>query len=178
MRKRFFVYPRLQLRHLAWTLGVVFGAFSLGYLVFETLLFTSLAEGLAADVGHDLRLHLRIGFGVLSLIVLLAIGIENVLFFHRIVGPLYALSKGMDRLSAGSFDDPVILRESDLLGDIVAAFERMKASLKDRYAAQDARLQTLTDDIESLLKSPSSDMLPQLREKLKEFRARVEKQAA
>src|SRR5882672_11836375 len=113
MRKRFLVKPGLQLKHLFWTLLIVVVCVGAGYSLFETRLTAAIANG-SVDLAHwpQLQDTMRLGFCILLLILLVEIGIENYFYFHKVVGPIYALEKGLRRLAQGEFSDVIRIRDS------------------------------------------------------------------
>lgn len=179
MRKKFLIKPGLQLRYLAWTLGVM-GLCLLGsYLLFESLISKALLNGPIDHVRWmDLRGSLRLGFSGVFFMVLAAIGIENYLFFHSVAGPLYALERGLRRLSKGQFRDVTRIRETDQLAEVIQAFEEMRVAIQARIEAQEANANVLARELDRLVASASTDNLDAVRSKLKEIRAQVEKKAA
>src|SRR6478736_1953555 len=98
MRKRFLVKPALQIRHLLWTFGIVLICSLSFYALVETGVSRAVANGsLGLEQWLSLRGTLRFAFVLGVLVLAVATGIENYLFFHRVVGPLYALEKAFRR---------------------------------------------------------------------------------
>ncbi len=175
MRKKLFIKPRLQLQHLAWTLGVALVASLTGYFIFETMLKSILVPSTVPPIQWAaIQQGMRAAYTIVILILSISIGIENYLLFHRIVGPLYALERGLKRLAEGRFDDVVHIREHDQLKDLVAAFEEMKAILRQRMSAQEKTVQ----ELERLMSDVSLENISNVKARLKEIRERSEKKAA
>src|ERR1043166_287780 len=108
MRKRFFIKPRLQLKHLAWNLGLILCSCLMGYFLFESILYSSLPiRMLHPEEWLVVRTQLRVGFLIVFFLLGIATGIENYLLFHSIVGPLYALEKGLKNLAKGELNEEV-----------------------------------------------------------------------
>jgi nitrogen fixation/metabolism regulation signal transduction histidine kinase len=131
MRKKFLVNPGLQIRHLVWTLCVVLISCMVGYVLFESMIATALQN--VGVLGSDLRQVLtltRWGFFLIMVILLSAIGVENYLLFHKFVGPLHALEKGLNKISKGDFSSPIHIRESDQLESLIKEFENMRKEIK------------------------------------------------
>jgi methyl-accepting chemotaxis protein len=179
MRKRFLIKPALQLKHLAWTLSVVLLAFTACYLLFERQVTAALANG-ALDQATWLmvRMDLRIGFGVALVTILIGVGLENYFFFHSVVGPIYALEKGIKRLTAGDFENEIVTRKHDELAEVVQAFETMKKHIAARLENYEKAAQLLTHELESLLKNASPENIEILRKRLSQIRSNVESKAA
>ncbi len=131
MRKHFLIKPRIQLLHLALTLGALALSIIIGYLFVESLLSTSMmSTAMTPDQWLELRGNLRLGFAVLFVVLLCAIGIEHFLFFHSIVGPLYALENALKRMIRGEYNDPVKIRDSDQLKELIDSFEELRKKMK------------------------------------------------
>jgi len=179
MRKKFFVKPALQLKHLVWTLLAVLACFVSCYLVFESILTSAISRG-SLDMSQwiALRESLRLGFGITLLLLLAAIGTENYLFFHSVAGPLYALEKGLRRLAKGDFGDVVQIRETDELGDLIQTFETMKKQIQTRIDLQEKTAQFLSAELDRVLANVSPDNIGALKLKLKEIKDQMEKKAA
>jgi len=179
MRKSFLVRPKLQIRHLVWTVGSVSISFIVGYILFESMVSAAIQNG---DLGPEewmaVKSSLRIGFSVVLVFLLAAVGLENFLFFHRIVGPLYALEKGLKRMAEGDFEDAVMVRESDELKDLVASFEEMKAKIFRRITSNEELARKMARELDKIMANISVENIPHLRQKLKEIREQVEKKAA
>lgn len=179
MRKRFLIKPALQLRHLFWTLAVVFVCFTSCYFLFENLVTMAVsASPLDAAQWMELRTAARIGFGVALIVLLGAIGLENYLFFHSIAGPIFALEKGLRRLAEGDFDNVTRVRDTDQLHELITAFEDMKTKLILRIETQEIAARALTAEIDRALKDLSPNNMETLVKKLKEIREQAEKLAA
>jgi len=179
MRKHFLIKPKLQLTHLVWNLGVVFLASTIGYLLFESVIDQTLVHvTIEAPAMESLREYFRAGFGLIVFILIIGIGIENYLFFHRIVGPLYALEKGMKRLAEGNFTEAVHIRESDELRELIAGFEEVKRQLQYRMEAHEKIARLLAHELDLVLKNATPKNIEILQEKLKQIREEVLKKAA
>lgn len=128
MRKHFLIKPKIQLLHLGMTLGALALSILVGYLFAESTLenFASLTP----EQWIALRSTLKLGFGVMFVVLVCAVGIEHFLFFHSIVGPLYSIENALKRMLAGEFDDPVKIRESDQLKELVESFEELRKKMK------------------------------------------------
>lgn len=179
MRKRLLINPRLQFRHLIWTLSMVLICFLAGYLLFESIAAASLREGnIAPEVWSRFLFSMRWGFALILVMLLAGIGIENYFFFHSIAGPLYALEKGLRRLSQGDFTAKTKIRTTDELGELVHAFDQMKTSIQHRIEVQEKTARLLALELDRILKDTSSQNIANLQSKLREIRENVEKKAA
>jgi len=179
MRKKFLIKPGLQLRHLFWTLGLVCVSCVIGYFVFETMVSSALIHhGLPLQDWEALRALLRTGFLVLLLILLGAIGVESYLLFHRFVGPIFALEKGLRKLADGDWEHETKIRDGDQLSDLIKSFSFMKNEMKARFDAQEKVAQLLSKELDRVLKESSKKDIIDLRNQLIEIRNQLGKKAA
>jgi methyl-accepting chemotaxis protein len=179
MRKKFLIKPALQLKHLAWTVGVAAVAFIACYALFERQVSHVLERG-ALDQATWLvvRANLRVGFSIALGVLLIGVGLENYFFFHTIAGPIYALEKGIKRLAAGDFENVIHIRAHDELSDVIHLFEDMKKKLLLRIDAHEQIAQLLTQELDRLLLNASQENIDVLKKRLQEIRSTVERQAA
>jgi signal transduction histidine kinase len=131
MRKNFLVKPRVQLLHLLITLGALTAAVLVGYFFLESTLAASLMKHPIAEAEwFELRNSLRLGFFIIYLILMGAIGIEQYLFFHSIIGPLFAVENALKRMLKGEYNDPIRIRDSDQLKELVSSFEDLRKKVQ------------------------------------------------
>lgn len=179
MRKTLFVKPQLQRQHLVWTLGIVLLTSILGYLVMESILKSTLIpQSIFLSQWIHIQNGMRAGFAVILFIIAIAIGLENYFFFHKIVGPIYALEKGLKRISEGHLDDVVRVRDNDHLKDLVTLFEEMKAVLRQRILSHERTAALLNEELSQLLNDSSLKNINKVRERLQKIREQSEKKAA
>ncbi len=179
MRKKFLIKPALQLRHLVWTLGVVFVCFSSCYMLFETLISNVVSQGSLDPLQWEaLKVPLRIGFGIALVILLGAIGIENYLFFHSIAGPLYVLERGLRRLADGNFKDETRIRDTDQLRDVILAFQDMQTRISERVSSHEAAALALAAEIDGIIAGGMTADPQKLLVKLKQIKEQAEKLAS
>ena len=177
MRKKFLIKPAFQLRHLGWTLGVVFICFGSCYMLFEGLISTVVSQGSLDPIQWDaLKGPLRLGFGVALIILMGAIGLENYLFFHSIAGPLFVLERGLRRITNGDFQDDIQIRDTDQLRDVILAFQEMRQKLAERFDTHERGARALTAEIDRALAGGADTAT--LLKKLKEIREQSEKLAS
>lgn len=99
--------------------------------------------------------HRLIGFGLTALLVTSAAAWLHARYVTR---PLEDLARAMERLAAGSLDEPVTVSRSDEIGILGRSFELMRAQLKraaeerDRFEQRlEARVRERTDQVRTLL---------------------------
>ncbi len=179
MRKKFLIKPRLQFRHLLWNLSVIIVCCFAGYFLFETMLRTSSPiKVLSLEEWLAIRTLLRAGFLVILMLLSIAVGIENYLLFHSIVGPIYALEKGLKKMTDGDWGEEVRIRDTDQLKELILAFEEMRKIVRERLLAQEKTSQILADELEKVLSNVTVENISDIRAKLKQIREQAEKKAA
>ena len=167
------------MRHLIWSLSIIFVGLATCYIVFESIVEGAIMQGpLTLEQWVVLRTSLRMGFGLTTLILIVSVGFENYLFFHRIVGPIYALERGLRRLTNGEYHDVTHIREDDELKDVIKAFEDMKKQIVSKIEMQERTALLLASELDRILSNTSPDNIKVLKTKLQEIREQVEKKAA
>ncbi|MEW6557114.1 MAG: hypothetical protein AB1349_07150 [Elusimicrobiota bacterium] len=69
-------------------------------------------------------------FWWIVLILLLVIGIQSLIRFHRLVGPIYALERIIEQIKQGCIGGHIYLRRHDELKDLAKGIEDMSNTLK------------------------------------------------
>lgn len=131
LRKTFIIKPRIQIRHLILTLGALIISTAIGYYFLESTLSSFLRlQPLSEVEWATLRLSLRWGFFFILLIMVGIVSIEHVLFFHQIVGPIHVLEVAIKRMADGNLEEPVRVRNSDELKELVDAVDDLRKKFK------------------------------------------------
>ena len=129
-RRRFPIVNRsLQYRFLAMIIsyGFIVILFSaLAFLAPEIIemqdeSLTMEARALAAD--RVITLHTRVW--LTALVIVCVLGIHSFYAFHRVVGPLYRLSRAFEQVGGGDLGFEVRLRKKDYLHEEASAFNAM-----------------------------------------------------
>jgi nitrogen fixation/metabolism regulation signal transduction histidine kinase len=151
----------------------------MGYFLFESILYSSLPiRMLHPEEWLVVQTQLRVGFLIVFFLLGIATGIENYLLFHSIVGPLYALEKGLKNLAKGELNEEVRIRDTDQLQDLIMAFEEMRKIIRQRLLAQEKTSELMTKELERVLSNVTTENIAEIRQKLKQIREEAEKKAA
>jgi nitrogen fixation/metabolism regulation signal transduction histidine kinase len=132
-RRRYIVDKSLQYRFLATILiyGFIVVAFLSVYLFLPeimTLQNESLSfEIRAAAADKLLTFHARIWPAAIAIIIFL--GLHSIIFFHRLVGPLYRFFWAFDKVRNGDLSFRVKIRRKDYLHREESAFNEMLDAL-------------------------------------------------
>jgi methyl-accepting chemotaxis protein len=179
MRKKFLVKPRIQLKYLFWTLGVVVISFTAGYFLVESTVSSAVLNrsmGMAEWI--VLRRQLRIGFGAILALVLILTGLENYFFFHSLIGPIYAFEKTLKRLAQGEWGLTTRTRQTDEFKELIDTFEEMKNNMVTRIENQEKALTLMERELDRLLSVSSPGDIEALRKRIQEIREKSRKKAA
>jgi hypothetical protein len=106
------------------------------------------ARGLAEQLAHQDRvlLFVLVGFGVLLAVSLAA---WQIVTTHRVAGPLFYVSKQMDRIREGQLGASLHpLRKGDLLQDFFEGFREMHEALRGRAMRDAAALERLASRLD------------------------------
>jgi methyl-accepting chemotaxis protein len=174
-RKSFWINPRLQFKILLTSLVLTLVTAAIVYATLSNILFTSerLMELSTFEI-ESFQSSLRFSLVWITIILLLIFGIENILRFHRFVGPLFVIEKMVNTFASGDLSQDFKLRREDELKDLVDDLLTMRDQLKgfvakDRQSIKniEERLNLLSDALQK--GAPSSEMKAQIDEIRKEL---------
>lgn len=151
-RKSFFVKPKLLFKYVIFALlTVIFTSVCILVVMRKTLYVTDTLENISNAEILKVQSALMVPFWWIVIILLIVIGIQSLIRFHRIVGPIYALEKIIELIKQGTLGGHVLLRRSDELKDLAQKVEDMSLSLKN-YVQKDRKI---IDEIKADLDSVS-----------------------
>lgn len=96
-------------------------------------------------------------FGLLALLVL-ALGITGIMFTHKVAGPVFKMTRHLQRLRRGSLVEPAPLRRGD---DLKEFFEEFTAAIRALRERQDSEVHLL-DEVISELGDPHASLRARL----------------
>lgn len=105
-------------------------------------------------------------FGLLAVLVL-ALGIVGIVITHRVAGPVYKMTRYVQRLRQGTLVEPAPLRHGD---DLVEFFDELRLAVRELRERQESDVVLLDDAIRELGESHSA-----LRTRLAECRDRKQR---
>lgn len=85
-------------------------------------------------------------FGLLGVLVVV-LGVVGIVITHKVAGPIYKMTRYMQKLRHGSLVEPAPLRQGD---DLVEFFEEMRAAVRRLRERQESDIQLLNDTIGEL----------------------------
>lgn len=138
LRKSFFVKPKLLFRYVMYALlTVVITSVCILIVMRRTIYTTDALENLVSpyEIGK-VQAAMMSPFGWIVLILLVVIGIQSLIRFHKIIGPIYALEKIIAMIKGGHIGGHISLRRGDELKDLAKEVEDMSNALKS-YVKKD-----------------------------------------
>jgi len=126
MRKQFFVKPRMLFRYVILTVILVAAASVISYWIMDHKLTVSpLAENLSRGEITALKRDIREIFIWTVSVLLLLVSLRGILYFHRLIGPIYVLEKIVGILRTGDLRVKLKLRKNDELKDLAENLEKL-----------------------------------------------------
>lgn len=154
MRKSFFVKPKVLFKYVAYALVAVAVTSACVLLVMNLTIGSSEAlENINAAEIAKLQAAMMIEFRWIVVILLVVIGIQSIMMFHRIIGPIYAFEKVIKDLAHGRLIRNFHLRNRDEFKELANLVDEMSLSFvsfikKDRNTI--AEVSSDLDKISSL----------------------------
>jgi len=169
-RINFFAKPKIQVKYVLITLILVLATGILSLYVMQTRIFHSeFAENLSRGEVQALIAEVRVGIYWVIAIVLIMSLIQAVLFFHRLIGPVIALERILDRMIEGNFGGSVKLRKHDELKDLAEKIEELGERISEEVKQDREKLAEIRQKIELLKGKLPPQEYEDLRGKLNEL---------
>ena len=164
VRKTFFVKPKLQFKYIFMSILVTVVSTGVVYLTLSHVFFASgRLTGLSSLEIASFQRSIRFFFVLILLLLIVAIGLENMFRFHRLAGPIYVIERIIKTIGSGDLTQEFHLRKDDELKDLAEELSAMRDGLKsfvanDRKTCRD--VQAKLDRILALLNggAPSPDL--------------------
>lgn len=155
MRKKLLVKPKLQLKYVFLSvLLVLFSAVLSYWIMTREMTRSPFTENLSFGEVTALRQEIRIVFFWVALLLALSVSIQSIVFFHRLIGPIYVLEKMFQLMRTGDLRINLKLRKNDELKDLAEGLEDIVKSYsswigedRKRIEAVKARLSALKGKI-------------------------------
>ena len=151
-RKSFFVKPKLLLKYVAYALlTVVFTSVCILVVMRRTIYTTDALENLVNESEiRAVQSAMMSPFWWIVVILLIVIGIQSLIRFHRIIGPIYALEKIIELIKQGNLGGHILLRRGDELKDLAQKVEDMSSSLKSYIQKDRETIEKLRSELDSI----------------------------
>jgi methyl-accepting chemotaxis protein len=148
LRTHFIVKPRIQIKYLLISLFVVcLTAVAVYYAFWSALAGSPGLEELSAGDWHALARAYNTSFIWVVLILAIAIPLESIFLFHRLIGPVFVFERTAKAVSNGDLTVSAHIRKADELKELSGDMDTMIMNL--RQAVKDDRQKL--DEIKELL---------------------------
>lgn len=160
-RRQYLVDRRRQLRTVVLTAGVTIFLLAIVNIAFGVMRASqSMVLSAAAPQLRPVLEQQDASFAttllVISFIFVAGVAIITVAETHRTAGAIYAMKQRLDRVRDGGLHVTLDLRKRDTLRDLMAPFNEMVTSLRDRALAEADEFDRLADEASSATADPAA----------------------
>jgi methyl-accepting chemotaxis protein len=149
LRKNYIVKPRLQIKFLLIALLViVVTAIAVYYAFWSSLVRAPGMDQLSSGELRALEHAYQVSFVWVIAILGLAVGLESIFFFHKLVGPIYVFGESLKKLADGELTFTVHSRKRDELKDVAAGFNAMIENMGGAVKADRAAIDEIKQKID------------------------------
>jgi methyl-accepting chemotaxis protein len=176
-RRQYLVDRKRQLRTVVLTAGVTLFLLAIVNIAFGVMRASQsmVLSAAAPQLGPILEQQdssFATTLLVISLIFVGGVSIITIAETHRTAGAIYAVKQRLERVRDGGLRVTLDLRKRDTLRDLMAPFNEMVASLRDRVLADADELDRLADEASSATADPAV-LAARLRELAEQKRERT-----
>lgn len=170
-RKTLIVKP-VQYKYIIINLLIVLiSAAVLFYIVNFTISHSEILMNLSEGEIKKLKTTILDAYIYMVIVLLLGFGIESVILYHRLFGPLYKMQKMMKEIANGNLHEDMHFRAKDELKDFEYSFNEMLGGIR-RRVTQDINLaEEISQKIDEVINTANDDD----REKLYEVKEMLKK---
>ena len=160
-RRQYLVDRKRQLRTVVLTAGVTIFLLAIVNIAFGVMRASqSMVLSTAAPQLRPVLEQQDASFAttllVISAIFVAGVSIITIAETHRTAGAIYAVKQRLERVRDGGLKVNLNLRKRDTLRDLMAPFNEMVASLRDRVLADADELDRLADEASSATADPAA----------------------
>lgn len=161
LRKSFFVKPKLLFKYVVYALlTVVLTSVCILVVMRRTIYTTAALENLVSEAEiRAVQAAMMSPFGWIVLILLVVIGIQSLIRFHKIVGPIFALEKIIAMIKGGHIGGHISLRRGDELKDLALEVEDMSNALKSYVKKDRIIIAEISAELDSIAKLSNQEEL-------------------
>jgi HAMP domain-containing protein len=132
MRKHFIVKPKIQIKYLFITvLAVVVTGLAVYFAMWSSLVNSAGLEQFTAGEWKALERAYQMSFLWVLIILVIGFGLESLVIFHRIIGPVFKFESIFRMLAAGDLSLVFSLRKHDELHDMEQEVQKMIVNFKN-----------------------------------------------
>ncbi len=135
IRTKFFIKPKLQIKYMSITVGIVALSAIVVYVVLQAALRSSGAmENLTPGEWTLLVNAMKRSMYWIVGFIAVVLAVESIFFFHKMVGPLYVFEKVLKLIKAGDLTQILHLRKGDEFKDIASEYNDMIKTISSRLS--------------------------------------------
>lgn len=126
LRTKIFVKPRLQIKYLIITLVItIITAVAIYFVLVDAFFRSPLIYQISIGEVEKIKKEYTQNFLIAVMIILLAVGLQSSLFFHRVAGPIYVFEKVINMISEGKLLRDFRIRKTDELKELANEIQNM-----------------------------------------------------
>ncbi|PIU84097.1 MAG: hypothetical protein COS68_00515 [Elusimicrobia bacterium CG06_land_8_20_14_3_00_38_11] len=154
LRKSFYVKPKLLFKYIFYALlTVIFTSICILVVMRRTIYTTEALENLVSESEiRAVQSAIVESWWIPVVILLLVIGIQSLIRFHKIVGPIYALEKIISMIKGGYVGGHITLRRGDELKDLASEVENMSNALKNYVKKDRSIIAEISAELDNIAK--------------------------
>ncbi|MDO8735165.1 MAG: hypothetical protein Q7K21_08425 [Elusimicrobiota bacterium] len=160
-RKSFYVKPKLLFKYIFYALlTVIFTSSCILVVMRRTIYTTEALENLVSETEiRAVQSAIVESWWIPVVILLLVIGIQSLIRFHKIIGPIYALEKVIAMIKGGHLGGHITLRRGDELKDLALEVEDMSNALKSYVKKDRIVIAEISAELDSIVKLSNQEEL-------------------
>ena len=155
MRKSFFVKPKVLFRYVAYALvSVIVTSVCVWFVMRMTVASSEALENVNNFELAQLQKVMTAQFWWIVLILIVIIGLQSLLMFHRMVGPIYAFEKVTRELTEGHLIRNFHLRNKDEFKELAYLMDRMSGTFIENIKKDRDTIAGVSAELDKLAVSP------------------------
>jgi len=174
MRKSFFVKPKVLFRYVAYALVSVIVTSICVWIVMDLTIGSSEAlENINTAEIAKLQAAMMVEFRWIVVILLVVIGIQSIMMFHHIIGPIYAFEKIIREITQGRLVRNFHLRHKDEFKELATLVDGMSGTFIE-YIKKDRSIITgVSGELDKL-----SSASPEDKKRISDIKAKLSRVTA
>ncbi len=163
IRRQYIVKPNIQIRYLLILAGIIVVlAILIYYMFLDTLLSSPGMDQLSAGAIKNFVRTYTNGFFWVTIIFMVAVLVESVFYFHRIVGPIYFFEKVMNKIADGDFSLVVHHRKKDETIELADNMNKAIANVRETVIKDREKINLINTAVDNGNKEEAKKLLSEL----------------
>lgn len=135
MRTQFIVKPKIQLKYLMITVFTIcVTGLAVYFALWSSIVNSAGLEQFTAGEWKALERAYQVSFVWVTLILVIGFGLESIILFHRLVGPVYKLESILRMISQGDLTIQFKLRKHDEIKDLGVGLQQVINTFRSHIA--------------------------------------------